>query len=541
MAFRGWNFGDLFDAMAGTVAPDQPALIHGDRQTTWREFDQRTNNLGRALLAGGAQPGEKLALYLRNHPAYIEGVVAGFKARQVHVNVNYRYVADEVRYILDNSDAATVIFAREFSSIVAQIRSLLPNVRQWLMVEDGSDVSIPAFAKPFETLAMAGSGEPLAVTRSPDDLFFIYTGGTTGLPKGVVWRQDALRRSMLNPALVSRVPEDVAEHLAIVKATGPGHITVPACPLMHGTGLLTCISALLGGGTVVTLASGGFDAHDLWAAVQKHRVTQIALVGDVFSIPMLRALEEAKGRYDVSSMKSILSSGTIWSAEVKQRLLHFMPQIALTDTLGSSEAVGVGLSIMTAENMFGTAQFQITEKAKVFSPEGREIAPGTGEGGLIARSEPLAEGYYKDPKKTAEIFKVIDGVRYGIPGDFCVVDADGMLTLMGRGSGCINTGGEKVFPEEVEEVLKLHAHVDDALVVGVPDPKWGQAVIALIESSPGVTFDEAALRQHVRQHLSGYKTPKRLIEVPAMTRSVNGKADYKAAREVALRVLERSA
>ncbi len=537
MAFQGWNYGDLFDAVAGVVSPDQPALIHGARVVTWREFDRRTNNLAHALIVGGAQAGDKLAFYLRNHPAYMEGLVAGFKSRQAHVNVNYRYVADEVHYIFENSDASVVIFAREFAPIVEQIHERLPKVRRWLMVEDGASEPVPAFAEPFEALAAAGEGQRLEITRSPDDLFFIYTGGTTGMPKGVMWRQDSLRRALLNPALVARMPQDLEDHLDLVKQAGRGPINMPACPLMHGTGLFTGMSAMIAGGTVVTLKSAHFDPHELWAAVDKHRVEQIVIVGDAFAKPMLRALDEAGGRYDASCVLSIVSSGIMWSTEVKQGLLRHLPQVTLLDSFGSSEAVGFGLSVMTAEGEVETAKFQIGDNVKVFSPEGREIAPGSGEVGLIARGDPLPNGYYKDQKKTDETFKVIDGVRYSIPGDFCTVETDGTITLLGRGSGCINTAGEKVFPEEVEEVLKLHPDIEDALVVGVPDEKWGQSVTGLVELRGGAALDEIAIREHVRKHLAGYKTPKRLIAVPRMLRAPNGKADYKGARDLALQEL----
>jgi 3-oxocholest-4-en-26-oate---CoA ligase len=534
MAFKGWNYGDMFDAVARVVPLERPALIHGDTTTSWGELDRRTNILARNLIAGGARPGEKLAFYLRNHPAYLEGLVAGLKARQTHVNVNYRYVADEVRYIFDNADATTVIFAREFSPIVEEIRPRLPLVRRWLMVEDGTDGPFPDFAELYEPLAVAGDPAPLGIERSPDDLFFLYTGGTTGMPKGVMWRHDQLRRALLNPALVARMPETLDDHLEIIQETGAGTVTLPACPLMHGTGLFTSLSALVGGGTAVTLAGSHFESDELWTAVDRHKVQQIIIVGDAFAKPMLRALDQSPGRWDVSSIASIVSSGVMWSLEVKQGLLRHMPQAVLADSFGSSEAVGFGLSMMTADGPVDTAKFQIGDNVKVFTPEGREVVTGSGEAGMIARGDPLPDGYYKDQAKTDATFKVIDGVRYSIPGDFCTVEADGTITLIGRGSNCINTGGEKVFPEEVEEALKLHPGVEDALVVGVPDERFGQAVIGVVEMAGGQAFDEAAIRAHVRERLAAYKAPKRLIAVPLMFRAPNGKADYKGARSHAL-------
>jgi 3-oxocholest-4-en-26-oate---CoA ligase len=534
MSLKGWNYGDIFDALADVVAPGQPALVRGDAVTNWGALQRRTNNLAAALIGGGAGPGEKIAFYLRNHPAYMEGLIAAVKARQVHVNVNYRYVAEEVHYIFDNADATSVIFAREFSPIVAQIQPTLPKVKRWLLVEDHSGAEAPAFSESYEALAATGEGAPLAIERSPDDLFFLYTGGTTGMPKGVMWRQDSLRRALINPALVPVPPADLADHLRLVRESGAGPINMPACPLMHGTGLFTAMSAMIAGGTVVTLTSAHFDAEELWRTVEAHRVQQVVIVGDAFAKPMLRALDEAPGRYDLSCLTAMVSSGVMWSMEVKQGLLKHLPQATLLDSFGSSEAVGFGLSVMTADGAVETAKFQIGDNVKVFTPEGREVVPGSGETGLIARGDPLPDGYYKDQAKTDATFRTIDGVRYSIPGDFCTVEVDGAITLLGRGSNCINTAGEKVFPEEVEEILKLHPDIEDALVVGVPDEKWGQSVTAVIELRSGAAFDEVSVRAHVRQHLAGYKTPKRLIPVPRMFRAPNGKADYKGARELAL-------
>ena len=532
-----WNYGDLFDALATVVPAQQTALAHAGRAITWGELTARTNRLGRALLAEGARPGEKIAFYLRNHPAYLEGVIAGFKARQVHVNVNYRYAAREVTYILENADATTVVFGREFSPLVAQIAPGLPGVKRWWVVEDGSAEPVPEFARPFESLAQTGSDQPLDITRSPDDQFFIYTGGTTGMPKGVMWSQDALRRGLINPALVVRVPQDLPDHLSIVRENGRGPINLPACPLMHGTGLLTAISALVSGGTVVTLPSAHFDAQELWAAVERHRVDQIVIVGDAFARPMARALDELGGRRDLACVLSMISSGTMWSLEVKQALLRHLPQATLLDSFGSSEAVGFGLSVMTAAGAVQTARFQIGDDVKVFNDAGQEVGRGTGEIGMIARAGAIPEGYYKDPVKTAATFRTVNGVRYSIPGDFCTVETDGTITLLGRGSGCINTAGEKVFPEEVEEVLKQHPDVEDALVVGLPDEKWGQVVTAVVELRAQAALDEDALRAHVRGQLAGYKTPKRVVPVARMFRAPNGKADYAGAREHAAKTL----
>ncbi|PWR25326.1 acyl-CoA synthetase [Zavarzinia aquatilis] len=536
-----WNYGDLFDAVEAVIPGENPALIHGDQVVTWGAFRHRTNSMAANWLSRGFEPGERVAFYLRNHPAYMEGVAAALKARLVHVNVNYRYVADEVRYILDNSDAAIVIFGRAFAPAVAAIAGNLPGVRLWLCVEDGSTADVPDFAIPYEALANGGDGAPLSLSRSPDDQIMLYTGGTTGLPKGVIWRHDAARKVLLNPALSPVIPADLEQHRAMVEATGRGPVCLPACPLMHGTGLFTALSAMIVGGTVVTLTSPHLDVDELWCAVRDRRVEQIIIVGDAFAKPMLRGLQGAAAGFDLSSLVAIISSGIMWSVEVKQALLGHLPKVALVDSFGSSEAMGFGMSIMTAAGEVGTARFQIGEQTRVFTTDGKAVEPGSGEIGLVARGEPIPSGYHKDPVKTAAVFKVIDGVRYAIPGDYCTVEADGTITLIGRGSGCINTAGEKVFPEEVEEVLKLHPDVEDVLVVGLPDEKWGQAVTAVIELADRGERTEDLYRGHVRAHLAAYKAPKRVVFVDRMFRAPNGKADYRLARDFAIEQLGRDA
>jgi fatty-acyl-CoA synthase len=306
---------------------------------------------------------------------------------------------------------------------------------------------------------------------------------------------------------------------------------------MHGTGLLTSFGSLCMGGCVVTLSSPNFDPVELWEAVARHKVTQIAIVGDAFAKPMLRALDENEGRWDLSSLLTIISSGVMWSQEVKHGMLRHIPQTTLLDSFGSSEAVGFALSATTKDGEIPTAKFTLGTDVAVFTPDLKPLKPGANEPGFIARGGNIPIGYWKDTEKTAKTFPVIDGKRWSIPGDFCMLHEDSSITLLGRGSACINTAGEKVYPEEVEEVLKLHGSVEDALVVGVPDDKWGSAVTGIVELTPHARFDEEAIRKHVREHLAGYKTPKRIVAVPQMFRAPNGKADYKAATEHARRTL----
>jgi fatty-acyl-CoA synthase len=528
----GWNFGDILDAISPVIPPDAPAFLHGERTISWGEATKATNNLARGLIARGAAPGDKIAIYMRNRPEYLMALAAGFKARMTHVNVNYRYTPEEVWYIFDNSDAQTVVYASEFRDAVAEIRPRLPSVATW--IEVSPDGKVAPFAEPFERLAADGNGGPLDIQRSGDDQFFIYTGGTTGMPKGVMWTHNDLREiTLAAQRRMGPVPETLEELAAHHAKLGPGMRTLPAPPLMHGTGLLTAMGAMLGGGSVVTLEGETFDADELLRAIDRHKPQSMAIVGDSFARPLLNALEASSGKYDVSSVAAIVSSGVMWSVEVKRGLLEHMPQAMLNDGFSSSEALGLGNSVMTKGGEVQTAKFVIGERCKVFDENDKEVAPGSGVAGMVAIKGPNPLGYYKDEAKTARTFRTIGGERYSIPGDWVIVEADGSLTLLGRGNACINTAGEKVFPEEVEEALKTHPSIEDALVVGLPDEKWGQAVTGVVRLADGADLDEAALRAHVRKSLAGYKTPKRIVVADRSLRAANGKADYPAAKAAA--------
>ncbi len=532
-----WNFGDLLEGIDAGHPVDAPALIQGDVTVTWSELARSSNNLGRALRARGLAVGDKVGFYMRNRPAYMETLVACFKARAVHVNVNYRYLDDELAYILDNSDSTVVVFSEEFAERVDHVRGRLPKVQTWVQVGGA-----PApWAESYEALVDEGDGQPLALERSEDDLLFIYTGGTTGMPKGVMWRAGdlwgALGYGRNSPANNGEAPATPEQHIANVIAAGPVAKQITACPLMHGTGLLTAIGTISGGGCIVMLEGAGFDAEEFWDVAERTGANSAVIVGDAFAKPMLNALDANPGRWDLSTMKVLLSSGVMWSRDVKEELLGHAPHLMLADMFGSSEAVGFGSSVTSKGAGTKTAKFTIGDDCRVFTEDHREVEPGSGERGFIARRGPIPLGYYKDDEKTAKTFPTIDGVRYSIPGDWCTVEADGTLTLLGRGSACINTAGEKVYPEEVEEALKTHASVEDALVVGVPDDRWGTAVTAVIEPVAGAGFEEAALREHVRGLLAGYKVPKRVFATERMFRAPNGKADYKGARNHALAAL----
>ena len=546
-----WNFADIYEAIADISDDSHPACIHAGRGGTpgitvsWPELMRRSNRLVRYLSAQGLRPGTKIAHYLRNGPAYIETMVASFKGRFVHVNVNYRYRDNELHYILDNSDAEAVVYGAEFREHVEALRPRLPKVRAWIEVPpdfDAQDSQVAGFAASYSDIVRGGDGSPLGIERSGTDLLFIYTGGTTGMPKGVMWEHEAIwqaggaGRSMLSSG--GSAPQSCAEHARRVAESPLRSRLLAACPLMHGTAMLSSINTLSQGGCVVTVPEHSLDAHAMWATVGRYRVNSLAIVGDAFAKPLLRALDEEPGRYDLSSVHGIVSSGVMWSPEVKRGLLRHHPGMVLMDSFGASEAIGFGVARTTGDEAPVTARFTIGEHCRVFTEDHRPVQPGSGIPGFIARSGPIPVGYYKDPEKSAKTFPVIDGVRYSVPGDWCTVEVDGTLTLLGRGSVCINSGGEKIYPEEIEEALKTHPTVEDALVVGVPDERWGQAVTGVVVPTDGAAFDEGALREYVKSLLAPYKAPKRILIAEVPLRAPNGKADYKGVGDFARRALQ---
>ena len=532
----GWNFADVWETIAATT-PDRPAQAHGDAVTTWGDFERRADGVARALVESGAARDDKVALYLHNRPEYLETVFACAKASLVPVNTNYRYREDELAYLWDNADAVAVVFEGTFADRADAVRDRVPSVRTWLWVDDGSG-PCPPWAEPYEAAA-ADPTEDGRVTpvggRAGDDIFMIYTGGTTGIPKGVMWRQDDLYRAFNTQG--DPAEPDLDHVRSRVGADTDPPVGIPACPLMHGTGFLIGLNQLNQGGCVVTLTSRSFDPFELLDTVERRRVTVLAVVGDAFCRPLVAALDEQPGRWDLSSLKLVVSSGVMWSEQAKAGLLRHAPHLLLADLLGSTEALGMGQAVASSAGGATTARFTLGENALVIDDDDRPVEAGSGVVGRLAVKAFMPLGYYKDPEKSAATFRVIDGERWSVPGDFATIEADGTLRLLGRGSVCINTGGEKVFPEEVEEALKSHVAVKDAVVVGVPDERFGQAVCGLVEVWPGhdVTVDD--LVAHAKERIAGYKAPRRVLVVDSVGRAPNGKADYAGARQRALELL----
>jgi len=537
---HAFTYADVYEAVA-KAQPLRPAIIQGERRLSWGDFDARADALAAELLDAGLTHQSKVAAYLYNSPEYLETYFAAFKGGFAPFNVNYRYGADELLYLLDNADAEAVVFHASFAEVLAPLRSRLPKVKLYLAVSDDRHER-PAWALDYEQVASkAHHGRPVRAPwgRSGGDLLLLYTGGTTGMPKGVMWRQDELFRALGQGGnvLIGLAPIETLDEIGsrLASEDHPRPVSLAASPLMHGTGQFGSLTALTLGGTVTLLPSRKFSAEELWSEVERNRVTRVGIVGLAFSTPMLDALEANPGRWNLSSLKFIGSSGSMWSQENKRAMLRHLPGCVLSDAFSSSEALGMGASQSAGGAEAQTAKFVLGPNAAVFTEDGRRVRPGSGERGLVAVGGRLPEGYYKDPEKTARTFPMLEGRRWCIPGDWATVEDDGALTLLGRGSVCINTGGEKVFPEEVEEALKRHEAVRDAVVVGLPDPRFGEKICAVVELEAGAADPGLShLAAHVKGQLADYKAPRALVIVDTVGRAPNGKVDYKGVRQRAI-------
>jgi len=485
----------------------------------------------------GLKEDSKVGLYMHNSNEYLVAHYAAFKMMGVPINVNYRYQANELIYLLDNSDSEAVFYQGCYANQIKKIRDELPKVKAWIQYDDGTPLLEGSHA--YQDVINNTAPMP-RIERNEDNIYMLYTGGTTGMPKGVMYTHGGFVNSMLKT--LKGMGVDVPEELADIKhtilnlhETGQLSKSFVACPLMHGTGMWLggFLSHLLGG-CVVTTPNLGLDTKLLWEEVERVGVTNIIIVGDSFAKPMVKELDRAVAEnkpYDLSALKLIYSSGVMFSADVKASLLKHHDMVIM-DAMGSSEG-GMGSSVTTREDAAGTAKFRLNPGVVVVSDDGEEVKPGSGIRGLIGTSGLVPEGYYKDKEKSDATFKEFKGTRYSFPGDYALVEEDGTITLLGRGSNCINSAGEKIYPEEVEEALKLNENVYDSLVVGLPDERFGNKVVAVVSLNETGDIDEANLISATREHLSGYKLPKSIIFVAEVMRAPNGKADYKWAKKTA--------
>ena len=526
------------------VIPDAPAVTNGDVTHTWSDYDERAARVASAFTAAGLGTDSKIGLYLYNGNEYLEAQYGAFKMRGVPVNVNYRYLDEELWYLLDNSDAEALVFHTSLADRVDRVVGRLPKLKLLIEVDDDGDHHVDGAASYRDVIT---ANEPMPrVERSEDDIYMLYTGGTTGMPKGVMYDIGLITGFFCQlgfGGIGLPVPDSadaLAPAVADIHRQGQASVSITGAPLMHGTGLwLGAMMHHLAGGHVITLTSRSLDADELLTAIQRHRVTHNTIVGDSFSKPIIRALRAAIDRgepYDMSALKMMVSSGVMWTTEVKEELLDLIPQIVLLDAIGSSEG-SMGSQVTMRGVKTETAKFTSNPTTKVFDHDDNEVVPGSGEIGMVAAGGLVPLGYFKDPEKSARTFRTIDGVRYSFPGDLAQIDADGNLVLLGRGSQVINSGGEKIYPEEVEEAVKRVDGVVDCLVVGVDDEKFGQAVTAVASLAEGASVSEADAIASVKAQLAGFKAPKRIVWVDQVPRAPNGKADYRAARLLAVDAL----
>lgn len=530
-----YNLSELFERVVDAV-PDRLAVIESDRQLTYAELEARANRLANHLASVGVRPGDHIGLQMLNGAEYLEGMLAAFKLRAVPVNVNYRYVERELEYLYDNADLVAVIMHRQFGPIVAAVAPGVEKLRHVLVVDDGTDAEIPAGARQYEEALAAVSSTRDFAGRSADDLYIAYTGGTTGMPKGVVWRHEDIFFASMgggDPTTFEgpiTAPEQIVDRIPQI-----GAVSLITPPLMHVSAHWAAFMTLFGGGTVVIPKPGTFDPVAVLQLAQRTGTHILTLVGDAMAKPLVDALKEAAGSIDLSSLMVLASGGAILSAGTKDLIRAVLPNVIVIDGFGSTETgvAGSQSSLPGGEKIEG-ARFKVNETTVVLDDDLRPIEPGSDEIGRLARHGRIPLGYYKDAEKTAATFVEVDGVRWVLPGDLASVDADGTILLHGRGSLSINTGGEKVFPEEVEAVLLAHPLVQDALVVGVPDERWGQRVVAVVEARRDEKVTIEDVQDHCRSELAGYKVPRDLVVVEKMQRSPNGKPDYKWAKEQAL-------
>jgi len=533
MSAHQLNLADLFEVVADAV-PDRLALVAEDRRLSYAELDARANRFAHHLLARDIEPGDKVAIYAWNRAEWIEAMLGTYKARAVPVNVNYRYVADEARHILDNSDSVGVVFERTFAPVISQICGDLRQLRHLVVLEDGSTEPTDPDVVGYEDALATASPECDFAPRSADDLYFLYTGGTTGMPKGVMWRAEDIFFAALGGGGYGQTPIERADELAgRVAAEDARSVQMVNAPMMHGGGQWVSFITFYAGGTIVLNCQRHFDPGEVWRIVERERCTGVMVVGDAMGRPLAEALAAPDASYDTSSVMVVGSGGAILSPTVKDQLRAQLPNAMVMDSFGASET-GAGGSVYDTQGPAAGPRFTMGEFMTVLDDDANPVTPGSGEIGRLARRGHIPLGYYKDEEKTAATFMTSpDGTRWVVPGDFAKIEGDGTITMLGRGSVCINTGGEKVYPEEVEAALKSHPDVFDAVVVGVPDDRFVERIAAIVQPRPGTAPSLADLQEHCRTKLAGYKIPRQLVVIDVLVRTPVGKPDYRWAKTTA--------
>jgi len=529
-----FHIADLFETVAATV-PDQIAIQSERGNLSYKELNERASHLASAMSASGLQRGDKIGLYLMNCPEYIEFFLAAMKLGAVPFNVNYRYRLEELRYLFQNSDCAAIVHGAEYGDIVQQLRPELTAIKMTIIVADGAEFSEEQ-SLTYKALMAAGRARAMEPPeRSEDDILLLYTGGTTGMPKGVMWPHKAFFYACLNGAGHFHPAGPIARPDDIIERARDGYKLkmFTLAPLMHGAAIWSAWSALLGGLTLVVDPMRHFDACHVWDRVECYGVNIVQIVGDAMAIPLRDALVANPDRWNLASVVNFGSGGAVFSEHVKDDIRRLLPNAMITDGMGASET---GISGMAESSADGMMRLPYSQDQKLVRDD-KFVA--VGETGLLCRSGHIPVGYYGDAEKSAETFRSINGRLWSVTGDYGRRDEDDMITLFGRDSTCINSGGEKIFPEEVEEVLRRHPAISDAAVVGQADDRWGQRVVALLskrESHDQPGFD--AVRSFLSDHLAGYKIPKHCIWVKAIQRSPAGKQDYRWAEHQAADALK---
>jgi acyl-CoA synthetase (AMP-forming)/AMP-acid ligase II len=529
---RQFNLADLFEVVVDTV-PDRLALVAGSVRSTYRQLEDRANRFAHHLEAQGVAPGAHVGILAHNCAEWVEAMIGCYKARTVPINLNFRYVAPELRYVIDNADLEVLVFERAlFPLVEASLgEDGETTTMHLLVIEDGSDAISSRLSADGYEAALAGASPARDFgPRSPDDLYVLYTGGTTGMPKGVMWRQEDIFFAAMGGGGWGAEPITRADDLAGRLSTDDASrvVMLVVGPLMHGNAQWAMWNAFMMAGTAVLYTAHRYDPDLLWRLIGQERVVSLALVGDAMARPLADTLASApEDTYDTSSLFVIGSGGAMLSATVKEELKAQLPNAMVMDRFGSSESGAQGAVEVGASG----PKFVMSDDTSVLDDDLRPLSPGDGRIGHLARTGRIPLGYYKDPAKTEATFPTdAEGVRWSVPGDLASVESDGTITVLGRGSASINSGGEKIFPEEVEAVVKTHPDIFDAIVVGIPDDRFGERVAVVVHTRPGATLTIETLQQHCRDHIAGYKIPREMLLVDEIPLTAAGKPDTKAAK-----------